>query len=128
MLKANLIRFTWNYHEAGHGKGAPGGVGAVCKRSAERLVASGSDITSLSELSNAIQKNCPSINVLLKNIQEEDALLVSAKEHIKTFPGTLRVHQVSWNIEDPKKLKMKSLSCFCNENINCDPFKLGVIS
>ncbi|XP_072946039.1 uncharacterized protein [Epargyreus clarus] len=123
-----LVHFTWNYHEAGHGKGAPDGVGAVCKRSADRLVASGKDIESLRDLSNAIQKNCPSINVFViddENILEKDSLIASAKDQIKTFPGTLRVHQVSWNIEDPNKLKMKSLSCFCNEN--CDHFKIGVI-
>ncbi|KAK0170557.1 hypothetical protein PV328_008394 [Microctonus aethiopoides] len=97
-------------HFLSDGPGAPDGVGAVYKRLADRLVASGSDITSLSELSNA-----------------KDALLVSVKKHIKTIPGTLRVHQVSWNIEDPKKLKMKSLSCFCTNNINCDHFKLGVV-
>lgn len=32
-----IKHFTWNYHEAGHGKGATHGVGAVCKRSADRL-------------------------------------------------------------------------------------------
>uniref|UniRef100_A0A6P7H0A5 Uncharacterized protein LOC114344525 n=1 Tax=Diabrotica virgifera virgifera TaxID=50390 RepID=A0A6P7H0A5_DIAVI len=124
----NLTHFSWNYHEAGHGKGAPDGVGAVCKRSADRLVASGQDIASLSDLSNAIQKNCPSINVFViddESILEKEALIASCKEQIKSFPGTLRVHQVSWSIEDPKKLKMKSLSCFCNGN--CDHFKIGVI-
>ncbi|GBP84581.1 hypothetical protein EVAR_64611_1 [Eumeta japonica] len=124
-----ITHFTWNYHEAGHGKGAPDGVGAVCKRSADRLVGSGNDISSLNDLSEAIQKTCPNINVYLiddMNILEKEALLATAKEQIKTFPGTLRVHQVSWNIENPNKLKMKSLSCFCNEN-TCDHFKIGVM-
>ncbi|CAG9839219.1 unnamed protein product [Diabrotica balteata] len=124
----NLTHFTWNYHEAGHGKGAPDGVGAVCKRFADRLVASGQDIASLSNLSNAIQKNYPSINVFViddESILEKEALIASCKEQIKSFPGTLRVHQVSWSIEDPKNLKMKSLCCFCNGN--CDHFKIGVI-
>lgn len=31
----NIISFTWNYLEAGHGNGAPGGIGAVCKRTAD---------------------------------------------------------------------------------------------
>lgn len=126
-----LTDFTWNYHEAGHGKGAPDGVGAVCKRSADRLVASGKDIACLSDLSDAIQKNCPGINVFLINDQDiidKDALLASAKTDIKTFAGTLRVHQVSWNIEDPITLKMKSLSCFCNEDKHCHHFKLGVMT
>ncbi|GBP39350.1 hypothetical protein EVAR_24331_1 [Eumeta japonica] len=84
-----ITHFTWNYHEAGHGKGAPDGVGAVCKRSADRLVGSGNDISSLNDLSEAIQKTCPNINVYLiddMNILEKEALLATAKEQIKTFP------------------------------------------
>ncbi|GBP10601.1 hypothetical protein EVAR_82815_1 [Eumeta japonica] len=53
--KKAITHFTWNYHEA---KGAPDGVSAVCKRSADRLVGSGNDI-SLNDLSEAIQKNLP---------------------------------------------------------------------
>ncbi|GBP52511.1 hypothetical protein EVAR_32067_1 [Eumeta japonica] len=87
--KKAITHFTWNYHEAGHGKGAPDGVGAVCKRSADRLVGSGNDISSLNDLSEAIQKTCPNINVYLiddMNILEKEALLATAKEQIKTFP------------------------------------------
>lgn len=39
----NLENFTWNVHEAGHGKGATDGVGATWKITADRLVASGTD-------------------------------------------------------------------------------------
>ncbi|KAF9424321.1 hypothetical protein HW555_000460 [Spodoptera exigua] len=84
-----ITHFTWNYHEAGHGKGASYGVGAICKRSADRLVGSGNDISSLNDLSEAIQKTCPNINVYLideMNILEKEALLATAKEQIKTFP------------------------------------------
>jgi hypothetical protein len=35
---------TWNYPEAGHGKGAPDGVGGLLKRTADRLVSLGSDL------------------------------------------------------------------------------------
>jgi len=52
-------------------------------------------------------------------------LLANAKEHIKTS-FTLCVHQVSWNIVDPTKLKMKSLSCFCDGN-SCNHFEIGVM-
>nr|CAI5844105.1 unnamed protein product [Callosobruchus analis] len=37
----------WHYSESGHGKGAPDGVGAVVKRTADRLVAMGRDIPDL---------------------------------------------------------------------------------
>jgi len=35
---------TWNYFEAGHGKGAPDGVGGALKRSADAVVSSGADV------------------------------------------------------------------------------------
>nr|CAD7455097.1 unnamed protein product [Timema tahoe] len=35
---------TWNYSESGHGKGAPDGVGATLKRTADQLVAEGKDL------------------------------------------------------------------------------------
>ncbi|CAF4889129.1 unnamed protein product [Pieris macdunnoughi] len=43
----NLKEFTLNYSESGHGKGAPDGIGATCKRTADAVVATGSDIDSL---------------------------------------------------------------------------------
>lgn len=35
---------TWNFHESGHGKGAPDGVGGTLKRTANRKVLHGRDI------------------------------------------------------------------------------------
>lgn len=49
-LAPNIISFTWNYLKAGHGKGAPDGIGAVCKRTADRMVSEGKDVGSLNEL------------------------------------------------------------------------------
>lgn len=41
---AQSEKVTWNYSEAGHGKGAPDGVGAVVKRTADRIVNFGQDV------------------------------------------------------------------------------------
>lgn len=46
---------------------------------------------------------------------------------VLSFPGTLKVHQVTGNIFLPKKNRMKSLSCFCNPD-GCDHYNLGVIN
>lgn len=124
----NVINFTWNYHEAGHGKGAPDGIGAVCKRTADRLVASGNDISALSDLSNAIETHCPNIKVLTiddSEISLKENLLLGADGKIKAFPGTLRVHQVVGSTFLPNQIKMKTLSCFCNQN--CSHFQIGTL-
>lgn len=39
-----ISRITWNYTEAGHWKGAPDGVGAVLKRTADKMVNFGRDV------------------------------------------------------------------------------------
>ena len=55
----NVINFTWNYHEAGHGKGAPDGIGATCKRTADRIVGAGNDISSLEDFTSPFKKTVP---------------------------------------------------------------------
>lgn len=47
----NYTFFSWNYSEAGHGKGAPDGFGAVCKRTADRIVALGEHLVDIKKLS-----------------------------------------------------------------------------
>ncbi|CAH1099094.1 unnamed protein product [Psylliodes chrysocephalus] len=124
----NLMNFSWNYHESGHGKGAPDGVGATCKRTADKLVASGTDISSLEDFTQVLQKNCPNITVLIitdADIADKEAKFEPAKT-IKTFTGTLKVHQICGSVFLPNRLIMKSLSCFCNPD-NCDHFKLSIL-
>nr|CAI5855557.1 unnamed protein product [Callosobruchus analis] len=53
---------SWNYHEAGHGKGAPDGIGGVCKRTADRVVSQGKDIFNLETLVNVLKECCPGIS------------------------------------------------------------------
>lgn len=45
-----LINVTYNYSETGHGKGAPDGIGGVCKQTADRVVGQGKYISSIDQL------------------------------------------------------------------------------
>lgn len=47
---ANAKSLYWHYLEAGHGKGAPDGVGGCIKRTADNIVARGIDIPDLNTL------------------------------------------------------------------------------
>lgn len=38
---SQLKRLSWNYTEAGHGKGAPDGVGVTVKRTCDRIISYG---------------------------------------------------------------------------------------
>lgn len=126
----NILHFTWNYHEAGHGKGAPDGVGGACKRIADTLVSQGNDIPNASSLICALkqrQKNQPKEQ--LKNKKsfetEERGLIieeVGTKDveemeklfhfiYVKPFKGTMIVHQVVSDPAGSSNLFMRELTC-----------------
>lgn len=131
MTKAypNLLDFTWNYHEAGHGKGAPVGVGGTCKRTADKIVASGTDIPTVHELVRLLNEYCRGIKIFIiseEEIQSQKCIIEGSRSFIKRFAGSLKVHQVRGNVFTDQKLQMKSLSCFCS-NV-CGHFHLGEIT
>lgn len=132
----NVKKFTWNYSESGHGKGAPDGIGATCKRTADAVVATGGDIDSLESFVEAIQRRCSAITLFSiddKAIQELTDDLQNETVNLKSFSGTLKIHQVKAEIlrsplesvPSTAKLIMKSLSCTCEEE--CQHFNLGVL-
>nr|CAI5855592.1 unnamed protein product [Callosobruchus analis] len=128
-LCPNIVNWTWNYTEAGHGKGAPDGVGAVCKRTADNIVACGRDIADINEFCSAVQDRCPNIKLFAVSDNEIDnmSLLISENQpNLVSFSGTLKVHQVQGNVFLPRKLIMKNLSCFCDNN-GCEHYRLGVL-
>ncbi|CAH2014479.1 unnamed protein product, partial [Acanthoscelides obtectus] len=133
-----IEQFTWNYTESGHGKGAPDGVGATCKRTADFVVNAGGDINNIEQFVQCIQERCPNITCITidsQDIQEMSKKLQQEAFKQKGFKGTLNVHQVtgvfSSSISDlPANcitLTMRSLSCFCNTGI-CEHFKIGNIT
>ena len=60
-LFPNICNFTWNYFEAGHGKRAADGIGAVCKRTADRYVAQGNDLLNFHSLYSILREKCPNV-------------------------------------------------------------------
>lgn len=123
-LFPQLKRATWNYHEAGHGKGAPDGVGGVCKRTADRAVAQGKDIPDFNVLFETLVNSCPGITFFAVSSMDIDrfASILNSGTPL-SFNGTMKVHQV---ITEGGKLWLRSLSCFiCKEY--CKHFDLGII-
>ena len=125
----NFMRYTWNFHEAGHGKGAPDGVGATCKRTADQVIATGGDITNLQEFATVVRERCPGIKVDVIEgceIEQMNTFINDNASKMEAFKGTLSVHQVVGSAYIPNRLTMKTLSCFCDPD-GCDHFKLGSI-
>ena len=56
----NFKSIVYNYSEAGHGKTAADGVGALIKRTADKLVAFGNDANNFDVLFNLLRENLQS--------------------------------------------------------------------
>ena len=93
-----ISNVTSNFSEAGHGKGAPDGVGAAIKRSADELVAQRADLTNanvaflkLSERSNS------SLKLFFVPAREVDGADDIVPLRLSTVKCTMRIRQLgSW--------------------------------
>lgn len=86
---------TWNYLEAGHGKGMPDGIGGTVKRTADRLVTEGKDMSSFEYLISSLKENLRDIHITY--ITETDIAKIREKielSQVIPFKGTMKVHQV----------------------------------
>ncbi|CAK1583097.1 unnamed protein product [Parnassius mnemosyne] len=106
----NFYRVTWNFFEAGHGKGAADGVGGFLKRTADQLVARGQDIADASMFYSALKDIS---KIKMHFITDEDINIWSMEipDNVLPLPGTMKVHQVF--TEEKGVLKYRDLSCFC---------------
>jgi len=83
---------TWNFSEAGHGKGAPDGIGAVLKRTADRVVAQGKDVHNFVSFVHELEKNVHGVKLITvfgSDIVQFDDILLDAPIH--PFIGTMKV-------------------------------------
>ncbi len=85
-----FIKSTWNFLAAGHGKGPADGIGAVVKRTADRLVARG--------------------------IEEEDKYIPS---DLRVVPGTMKIHQMSTNETETLSYRVLSCFCAYPDEYVC---------
>jgi hypothetical protein len=102
---------TWSYFEAGHGKGAPDGVGAAIKRLADSLVSSGKDILSAKNLYDELSVKTDMKLFLIDDdsISRIDKLL---PHKARPLPGLMMTHQLQCT--EPGIIKCFGLSCGCN--------------
>ena len=86
---------TWSFHESGHGKGVPDGVGAALKRTADNMVYQGTDITNAAALYQALKdaKTTVQIYFVASDVVQK-TVEKFAQLKLPTVPGTMRLHQV----------------------------------
>lgn len=122
----NLAKASWHFHEAGHGKGAPDGIGAYVKRTA-RHVALGNDIANLETLFKTLTAVEAKVELFLVTKDEMlvvDELLAQVT-NLKTIKNTMRcVHQIHWHIGEPNVIYLRRLSCLSCQK-DCQHFGIG---
>ncbi|VDI50501.1 Hypothetical predicted protein [Mytilus galloprovincialis] len=109
------LQATWNFHESGHGKGVPDGVGGTLKRTANDLVLRGKDITSAKSFVESIQEQESLVmlyEVAKEHIVEKTHLLAS--QNLKAVPGTFKLHQIRTSICG--EIWYRDVSCTCVES------------
>ena len=101
---------TWTFCESGHGKGPADGIGGVIKRTADRAVANGADISNAEMLIQFLRSSATKVHifeVLEADIEKVDAV----PSTLKPIPNTMQVHQVTWNCSKPDTIGLRYLSC-----------------
>ena len=104
---------SWNFHEAGHGKGAPDGVGGSLKRAADMRILHGGTIENASSFIRELRETDSSV-ILYEVSQEEVDKKEKELPALKTVPGTSKLHQVI--TQTPGQLLYRDISCYCTKD------------
>ena len=113
IFQKGFKKASWNFFEAGHGKGIPDGIGGTLKRTADRRVLGGGNILSADDFINQVQKNT---KIQLYEVSQGEISAVEEDiEDItkKTVPGTMKLHQVF--VCGEQKISYRDVSCTCYE-------------
>lgn len=102
---------TWNFFEAGHGKGSPDGVGGVAKRAADRLVSHGHDILNAKDLLKALVNTGTTLKLSFVNEVSTDRAMQDMPDSIPQVQSTMKIHQVVTT--SPGKMLYRDVSCMC---------------
>ncbi|WAR20475.1 hypothetical protein MAR_002313, partial [Mya arenaria] len=112
---------SWNFMEAGYGKGAPDGVGAPLKRNADALVNTHDrDVICAADLVDGLQLQKSTI--LAVEVKENDVILQeqTIPLAVSPVPQTMKLHHIT--CKEKGVVSSRVLSCFCSENCSCyDP-------
>ncbi|CAM4464580.1 unnamed protein product [Leuciscus chuanchicus] len=119
-------KVTWNFMEAGHGKGPADGVGAAVKQKADRMVAMGKDISSPKTLFNELLASKTNIKLFFIENEEIDAIDALLPDDLQTVRGTMTIHQIV--SESPGVISWSILSCFCSSPNGCSCFDPQVVT
>ena len=99
LLHYGYCHGTWSFFEAGHGKGAADGIGAMVKRAADKLVTYGKDIMNAKQLFNILKEEDTAVKLFFITSEEIDYICRELAPNIPALKGTLQVHQLYTELE-----------------------------
>jgi len=109
---------TWNFSEAGHGKGAADGVGGALKRTADKLASLQHDISSPKLLFDMLSSRNSSILLFFVNDNIVTDATANVPSVVPAIPGTMNIHQVICTTYG--QIKYRDVSCFCSpDRVSC---------
>ncbi|XP_046548265.1 uncharacterized protein LOC124258241 [Haliotis rubra] len=123
------ITATWNYFEAGHGKGPCDGLGGTVKRMADQAVNAGKVVIQDSKdffaWSQSQHCSMPNVNFLFVSTEECEATAASqANRKLKPVKGTMKIHAVKGR--GSGHIHVRDTSCYCNRCLGgtvCDTWQ-----
>lgn len=127
--KLNVEKMYWHYSESGHGKGAPDGIGGYIKRTADSIVARGSDLADFETLLRTLKEVCTGVKILCIDENRIEAIDALLPNQLQTFKGTMQIRQITWAKNKRWDIYLRKLSCIdCDPSTRCDHFDLGTVS
>lgn len=110
---------SYNFSESGHGKSIADGVGGVVKRTADRAVQNGKDISNIDQFLTSVQELKVQVVVIPEGeIYEYDKILTD--KLIVPIPKTMKLHQSVWLADKKMTLHCRFLSCYdCRGSKDC---------
>lgn len=105
----NIKSFSWNFTEAGHGKGVMDGVGGSIKRNSDLLVLQQKDITCAKDLVELFSNS--KTKVLEVPTETFDGIKSLIPPKLDPIQGLMSVKQIVWS-KETGILEFPRLSCF----------------
>ena len=122
---SQITSIIFNYSEGGHSKGGRDGLGGWAKNTANDAAKHGRDVATFEALVALLKEK--SKNVLIETIDESDIDYYRnlIPKDLRTFEGTMQMHQFTWSKEFPRQIFFNSVSCYaCAAGTKCSHFSL----
>lgn len=87
-------KLTWNFLEAGHGKGPADGIGAAVKRRADDIIARGKDLPNARVLFEELQQQKSATELFYVEPEDIESMDIHVPSELQTIRGTMKIHQV----------------------------------